>query len=161
MACTLTRTLRLSVRLASHIPPPRICEGSGRNLFIAMTQKTGCVFREENLVTVSPCGFPLNCSSLFRGRGRRASPSLVSMLYKLATDMTYTLTRTLRLSVRLASHIPPPRICEGSGRNLFIAMTQKTGCVFREENLVTVSPCGFPLNCEPYAHRRCAHALTR
>ena len=28
MACTLTRSLRLSVRLASHIPPPRICEGS-------------------------------------------------------------------------------------------------------------------------------------
>ena len=29
MTCTLTRSLRLSVRLASHIPPPRICEGFG------------------------------------------------------------------------------------------------------------------------------------
>ena len=97
MACTLTRSLRLSVRLASHIPPPKICGGSGRNLFIAMTQKTGCVYREENLVTVSPCGFPLNCSSLFRGRGRRASRALI-----LCTPKVCACSNTLKSCLKWA-----------------------------------------------------------
>jgi hypothetical protein len=38
-------------------------EGSGGNLFIAFFAWAECLLREETLVTVSPCGFPLNISN--------------------------------------------------------------------------------------------------
>ena len=40
---------------------------------------------------------------------------VAALIIYLASDMACTLTRSLRLSVRLASHIPSPRISEDSG----------------------------------------------